>query len=228
MVRCGLPSPGRPRRARAGGRRPIRASRKAGRWSGRSSYAASARSRSTMTLSATDGSRRSRARPRQALRETGLPRESVGSSQWTAIGRSAARCTAAPGVRARRDHSAAVVREPRGAALGELDHLGQLGPLLRLRDGGEEPDGHLRLLLRALDESRGPRLSRRPAGVGHGQDRVQYLPAAAARVPEPRDLPRPRGRAFAGGREGRRTPARAPWPLPPEAASTPRSGRARP
>ena len=51
-----------------------------------------------------------------------------------------------PADEARRDDRTAVVREPGGAALGELDHLRQLGPFLRLRDGGEEADGHLRLL----------------------------------------------------------------------------------
>ena len=53
----------------------------------------------------------------------------------------------------RRHDRASVVREACGAALGELDHLRQLGAVLRLGDRRQEADGNLRLALRLLRES---------------------------------------------------------------------------
>ena len=70
-----------------------------------------------------------------------------------------------------RDDRAAIVAEPRGAALGQLDHLGQLGARLGLRDRCEEPDRDLRLAPGRLGEraEHGCRVDDR-IGVGHGQN----------------------------------------------------------
>ena len=70
-------------------------------------------------------------------------------------------------------HRMAVVAEPRRAAIGELDHLGELGSLLPFADGGEESDGDLGLDLGPLDQR--PEHGRRVDdgfGVGHREDRA--------------------------------------------------------
>ena len=85
------------------------------------------------------------------------PRESVGSSQWTASGRSV--IDAYWSARRMSDvatHRAPVVREAGRALVGELAHLGQLGSLLALRDRREEAD-------RDLGLARGPARSSAPS-----------------------------------------------------------------
>ncbi len=68
----------------------------------------------------------------------------------------------------------AVVREARGAALGQLDHLRKLAPVLALRDRGEEPDRHPRVHPRSLDQrpEDGGRVDD-GLGVRHRQDRAE-------------------------------------------------------
>ena len=65
----------------------------------------------------------------------------------------------------------AVVREADGAALGELDHLRELSPLLALRDRGQEADRDPCLLERQLDQraEHGRRVDDR-IGVRHRED----------------------------------------------------------
>ena len=103
----------------------------------------------------------------------------------------------------------AVVGEGGGACVGELAHLGQLRALLADRDRGGEADRHLGLLGRPRAQA--------AQHVGRVDDRRRCSASRGSRSSRPprpppcrrRSSPRPRGRACAGGRAGRRTPARA-------------------
>jgi hypothetical protein len=88
-----------------------------------------------------------------------------------------------PAQKAGRAHRVAVVGEPGRARLCELDHLGELAPLLALADRGEEPDRHLCLGSRPLDEraEHGGRVHGR-IGVRHGEDRAVPARSRGARA----------------------------------------------
>ena len=141
------------------------------------------------------------------------PRVSVGSSQCSASAPAGdrvvlERAAHQPGGRDR----AAVVGEGGGAGVGELAHLGQLRPLLADADRGGEADRDLRLVARRARAGRAARRRcRRP-----GRCSASRGSRSSRRRPPPRcrrrSSPRPRARACAGGRAGRRRPARARGP----------------
>ena len=117
---------------------------------------------------------------------------------------------------ARRERTGqAVVGEAGGAGVGELAHLRQLArPACPFVIAARKPTGIVRLGSRVLDqraEHRG-RVDDR-LGVRHGEDRA----VAAGRSrggAATRSSPRPRAPASAGGRAGRRRPARARGRVP--------------
>ena len=114
----------------------------------------------------------------------------------------------------------AVVREGRRPARGELGHLRELLPALALADRSHEADGNDSRLPRPLDEraENGRGVDHR-LRVRHREERA--VPARGGRLrPRARWSPRPRGPEYAGGRAGRRRPAR------PRATRLPRLDRA--
>ena len=136
-------------------------------------------------------------------------RESVGSSQCTAIVLSGdgAVLERTPHER-RRDDRAAVVGEAGGARVGELAHLGQLAPSEPLEIAARNPTGTSASALRALDEraEHGGRVDDR-LGVGHGEDGAVAACRGGARAGSDRLLVLAAGRAQVdvgideGGRE---------------------------
>ena len=109
---------------------------------GCSSYAARARSRPTITLSATDGQPPNPSSAETAPSWTWPSRVSVGSSQWTATGRAAAELywsarRSSPGETTGCPSS----EKPTAPRLGELDHLGELLALCSLETAAKKPTG---------------------------------------------------------------------------------------